>query len=107
MKSIACYFCQSPCYYEGVDPINVDCNHCAKIISDRVINSLGASENELIYLHMYHSINGKLIHVRLHLQENTTHIMKDGAPAAMIVLPGFPLNPSNIKKKLPIYLTFS
>lgn len=108
MKSIPCYFCHSPCYYQNdYDiPINLDCDQCTKILSNRVVNTLTNSGNELLYFHMYYSFNNKLIHVRLHLQENITHIINEFEYDSLAILPGFTLNPINLKNKLPLYLTF-
>jgi hypothetical protein len=51
---------------------------------------------------------GHLYHVRLHVRENYTYIGESADnPKKIMKVPGFPVNPQNVKDKLKIYLTFS
>lgn len=109
MKSIPCYFCKSPCYYnyDSIKANNIDCQSCSSILGNRAANTLGESENELLYFHMYVSFKDKILHIRLHLQENETHVMNEYEREPLLILPGFPLNPINFTEKLSLYFTFS
>jgi hypothetical protein len=65
--------------------------------------------DEILYAHIYVSIGNplSLYHIRLHVQENKTAIRVDGAAEPFLYVPGFPISPQNIDKKLKLYLTFS
>jgi hypothetical protein len=99
-----CYFCQSPIPSRDMDG-HFHCIQCAQEHQLKaVITTLDHKDNFIIYAHL---ITKDSFHVRLHLRQGQTVIEKELESGNSIILPGFPINPNNIDKKLKLYLTFS
>jgi len=102
-----CYFCQ----LEFSDKDRRDrfsggghyyCSTCQEINGTNVITTI--QDGNLLYAHLYATIkkNGCLYqyHIILYLQDNKTFIND-------LEVPGFSINPNNLKDKLHFYLVFS
>lgn len=106
-----CIFCYQPILFNrNAPPAYVLCETCSsgEIEVGFSFTDKNKIEAELLYahIHMYYGTN-EYYHVRLHLLEHKTAIRKDRKREPILFLPGFPLNPTNIKNKLKLYLTFS
>lgn len=107
-----CYFCQSEVKdsFPKQDPIHWMCHQCMddnnliKVLMTK--DSYAPNKDHVIYIHIFTD----KFHVRLHMDENITNICQyiegEGDKRNIVTLPGFPINPSNVHKKLGIYLTF-
>lgn len=106
----ACYFCNTPDTSLS-SLVNIICPACPfkHNLSDVITTyKLDAFLNvvDILYAHIYWSG----YHIRLHLKENYTVIFNANILSfhqEALRLPGFPINPSNIKEKLKLYLVFS
>ena len=113
-KAIECYFCKEIIKEEPKVGVSYYCNDCAK--NHDLLHVITSVTNDVIkYAHIYIGQEGYTYkyHIRLDLLLNTTHIFGgykadlNGNHAIITILPGFPLNPSNVHKKLKTYIIFS
>jgi hypothetical protein len=107
-----CYFCQSLLSsHEGTSP----CFSCINV-NEKIDVRISYLNGKLIYAHIF-VFN---LHVRLHLQDNFTLLIKPDVysgfpvtpangqqiPGVLLQLPGFPITPANAHQKVKLYLTF-
>ena len=91
-----CYFCNFKFNNNG--DTNYYCNECPLKYNLTYVITTYDSMGEIKYAHIYYNF----YHVRLHLKENYTVVDR-----ILVNLPGLPLNPSNVKEKLKLYMLFS
>jgi len=129
---IRCYFCQT---YLEESYANIHfCVTCQKDFDLNHVSTVVDNSGLLCYAHIYllgpdyktvvvptarhpnfpgvGSLTletGTKYHVRLHLQEEFTSISKplNDSYNHIVDVPGFPITPANIRKKLPTYILFS
>lgn len=122
-----CYFCNNKLEAGGDSRLKwASCNYCTSTYQLKDVYTTTDENEEIIYAHIYPyeqeyigylgkspltaitiPIN-RAYHIRLNIRLNTTDIRELGSYSnIMPSLPGFPINPSNAKEKLKLYLLFS
>lgn len=103
-----CYFCLTELAPIGSPYYN--CHFCAEKYDLEYVSTASVSEGPN-YIHM--KIRGLDIGVRLNVKEGNTHLLSFEDHTSLwydniiATLPGFPLRPDNIHKKLKMYILFS
>lgn len=104
--NIHCYFCKSNLDY-NVGQIHFYCVKCAD--DNHLMSVITTMDRNVIqYAHIYIKQDFKIAyHIRLLLWDNQTYIgaSNDTSSKGITIVPGFPINPTNVYKKLKTYLT--
>ena len=105
MMNLSCYFCNNDKQNlsKARESTYFYCDNCCRIYDlNDVITILPK------YVHIFTIKKNITYQVRLHLESNFTKIIcLDSSLDSLLTVPGFTINPSNVKDKLKTYLLFS
>lgn len=113
-----CYFCQSPLKEDSISHRRADgtswkfyesCDNCVATCDVDKVFTTFADDSSVLYAHIYIAEPTATWHIRLHLKEDYTQIGEDedGWNDVLFQIPSFPINPSNARDKVKLYVLFS
>jgi len=104
-KNIKCYFCNT--LHLSYSDNSHRCDECSKGNIEVMIST--HSNCDIRFAHILVKRSKHKYQIRLHIDENCTHIneVSTNKTNLILVVPGLSINPINANKKLATYLLFS